>query len=107
MGSRILSCTIENILTGYITAWYGKYIALDHKVLRRVVQTAQYITGPELPSTRTSISGGVRHSSHPSHRLFTLLPSSKQYRSIGSQPNRPRDSFYPQAIRLLKSQTAK
>ena len=50
MGPRILkmfySCTIESILTGCITAWYGNCSASDHKAL---------------PS-RTSIPGGVRGS---------------------------------------------
>ena len=47
MGPRILkqlySFTIKSILTGCITAWYGKCTALDHKVLQRVVWTAQYV----------------------------------------------------------------
>jgi hypothetical protein len=45
-----------------------------------------------------------QNSSHPCHRLFTLLPSGKWYRSIGSRTNKLRDSFYPQAIRQLNSQ---
>jgi hypothetical protein len=53
-GHRILkmfySCTIESILTGRITTWYGKCTALDRKALQRVVPTAQYITGAELPA---------------------------------------------------------
>ena len=36
------SCTIESILTGCITAWYGNCPASDRKALQRVVRTAQY-----------------------------------------------------------------
>ena len=47
---RFYSCTIESILTGCITAWYGYCSASDHKALQRVVRTAQYITGAKLPA---------------------------------------------------------
>ena len=43
-------CTIESMLTGCITTWYGNCLASDHKVLKRVVRLAQYITGAELPA---------------------------------------------------------
>ena len=46
---RLYSCTIESILIGYITAWYGNRKAPDRKALQRVVSTALNITGPELP----------------------------------------------------------
>ena len=53
-GSQILNCfysyTIESILTGCITAWYGNYSASDRKALQRVVRTAQYITGAKFPA---------------------------------------------------------
>ena len=54
MGPQILkrfySCTIESILTGFITAWYGNCSASDHKALQRVVCMAQYITEANLPA---------------------------------------------------------
>ena len=46
---RFYSCTIESILTGCITAWYGNCSGSDRKALQRVVRTAQYITGTKLP----------------------------------------------------------
>ncbi|KAK6305728.1 hypothetical protein J4Q44_G00245080 [Coregonus suidteri] len=58
MGPQILkfySCTIESILTGCITAWYGNCLASDRKALQRVVRT-----GPSILPSRTSIQGGVR-----------------------------------------------
>ena len=45
---RFYSCTVERILTGCITAWYGNCSASDRKALQRVVRTAQYITGLNL-----------------------------------------------------------
>jgi hypothetical protein len=52
MGPQILkmfySCTLESIVMGCITAWYGNCSASDHKALQRVVHTAQYITGAKL-----------------------------------------------------------
>uniref|UniRef100_A0A8C8EQT6 Uncharacterized protein n=1 Tax=Oncorhynchus tshawytscha TaxID=74940 RepID=A0A8C8EQT6_ONCTS len=47
---RFYSCTIESILTGCITAWYGNCSASDRKTVQRVVCTAQYITGARLPA---------------------------------------------------------
>eukprot|EP00061_Rhincodon_typus_P001521 g15012.t1 len=42
-------CTIESILSGCTTAWYGNCSAQDHK-LQKVVCTAQTITEANLPS---------------------------------------------------------
>jgi hypothetical protein len=100
MGTQILkrfySCTIESILTSCITAWYDNCSASDCKELQRVVRTAQ-----SLPSRKDHTI--VRDSSHPSYRLFSLLPHGKQYRSVKSRTKRLLDSFYPQAIRLLNN----
>ncbi len=46
----------------------------------------------------------IKDSSHPSHRLLFLLPSGRRFRSIRSRTSRLRDSFFPQAIRLMNSQ---
>ena len=54
MGPQILKkfyrCAIERILTGWVTAWYGNCSASDHKALRSVERTVQYITGAKLPA---------------------------------------------------------
>ena len=47
---KLYRCIIRRILTGCITAWYGNYSAFDCRALQRVVRTAQYITGAELPA---------------------------------------------------------
>jgi hypothetical protein len=66
--------------------------------------------GPSFPPSRTSIRRCerkawiiVEDSSHPSHRLFSLLSHSKWYRCIKSDTNRLLNIFYSQAIRLLNS----
>jgi hypothetical protein len=90
------SCTIESILMGYITTWYGNCTAYNSKALQRVVYMAQYITGAKLPAIQDlyvrwcqrKVQKIVKDSSHPSHRLFSLLPHCKQYRSLG-----PNDSL--------------
>ena len=115
MGPQILkrfySCTIESILTGCITAWYGNCSASDVKALQRIVRVAQYITGARLPAIQDLYNRRcqrkaqkiVRDSSHPSHRLISLLPHGKRYRSAKSRTKRLLNSFYPQAIRLLNN----
>jgi hypothetical protein len=46
---RFYRCTIESILTGCISTWYGNCSASDCKALQRVVRTAQDFTGAKLP----------------------------------------------------------
>ncbi|CDQ72922.1 unnamed protein product [Oncorhynchus mykiss] len=46
--SKLYSCTIESILTGCISAWYGNCLASYYKPLQSVVRTAQYITAAKL-----------------------------------------------------------
>jgi hypothetical protein len=70
---------------------------------------AQYITGAKLPAIQDVCTRRcqrkalkiVQVSSHPSHRLFSLLPHGKEYRSTKSRSKRLLNIFYPQAIRLL------
>ncbi len=85
------TCTVESILTGW-------------KALQRVVWTARHIVGGEPPSlqdiyTRQCIRKArriINDSSHPSHRLLSLLPSGRCLRCIRSDTSRIRDSFFPQ-----------
>ena len=64
MGPQILktlySSTIESILTGCITAWFGSCSASDRKALQRVVRMAQYITGSE-PLYKAVSEGGPKY----------------------------------------------
>ena len=86
-----------------ITIWYGNSLASDRKALQSVVRTAQYITGVKLPAiqeleTRQCQRKAlkmVKDCSHPSHRLFSLQPHSKRYRSTKSRSKRLLNSFIP------------
>uniref|UniRef100_A0A3B1IU70 Reverse transcriptase domain-containing protein n=1 Tax=Astyanax mexicanus TaxID=7994 RepID=A0A3B1IU70_ASTMX len=101
--------TIESILSSCITAWFGTCTVSDRKTLQRIVRTAERIIGVSLLSitdiyTTRSIRKAtsiVNDPTHPSHKLFSLLPSGRRYRSIRSSTTRFCNSFYPQAIRLL------
>ncbi len=94
-----------------ITAWFGNSTAGNRRALQRVVRTARHIVGGELPSlqdiyTRRCTRKArriIKDSSHPSHRLLSLLPSGRCFRSIRSRTSRLRDSFFSQAIRLMNS----
>jgi hypothetical protein len=107
MGPQILkrfsSCIIERIC---ITARYGNCLASDHKALQRIVRTAQYITGAKLSAIQGLFTRRcqrkalkiVKDSSHPCHRLLSLLPHGKRYRSAKSRSKMLLNSFSPQAI---------
>ncbi|KAI5100729.1 gastrula zinc finger protein XlCGF28.1-like [Silurus meridionalis] len=102
------STAIESILSSCITAWFGNCTVSDRKTLQRIVRTAEMIIGVSLPSimdiyTRRCIRKAnsiVDDHTHPSHTLFTLLPSGKRFRSIRAVTT----SFFPQAVRLLNTQ---
>ncbi len=53
------SCTVESILTGCITVWFGNSSAGKCKALQRVLRIARHIVGGELPPFRPSTPGGV------------------------------------------------
>ncbi len=84
----------------------------NRRALQTVVRTARHIVEGELPSlqdiyTRRCTRKAwriIKDSSPPSHRLLSLLPSGRHLRSIRSRTSRLRDSFFPQAIRLMNSQ---
>jgi hypothetical protein len=84
-------CTIESILSGCITTWYGNCTARNRKALQRVVRSAQHITGGKPPALQDTYSTRchrkakkIKDNNHLSHCLFTLLPSRRggQYRCI-------------------------
>ncbi|XP_064877926.1 testis-expressed protein 264 homolog [Oncorhynchus nerka] len=74
-------CTIESILSGCITAWYGNCTVHNHKALQRVVWSVQCITGGKLPTLLDTCSTQchrmakkiIKDIYHPSHCLFTPL----------------------------------
>ena len=104
--------TIESILAFSITVWYSGLTEGDKKLVHKVMRNAAKIIGQEIPSLEEIfISRSVKRcmniildSSHPSEKLFCLLPSGSRLRSVSCRSERFRNSFYPSAIRLLNSQ---
>uniref|UniRef100_A0AAZ3P044 MARVEL domain-containing protein n=1 Tax=Oncorhynchus tshawytscha TaxID=74940 RepID=A0AAZ3P044_ONCTS len=66
---NVYRCTLESILSGCITAWYGNCTVLNRKSLQRVVRsTPQHITGganylPSRTPTAPNVTGTPKRSS--------------------------------------------
>ncbi|KAK1789442.1 hypothetical protein P4O66_015372 [Electrophorus voltai] len=107
---NLYTCTIESILTGNITVWFGNSTKQDRQALQRVVHSAERITHTELPDLptiyckrcQTKAKRIVKDPTHPNNRLFSLLMSGKRFRSLKTKTERLKRSFLPQAIWALK-----
>ncbi len=105
------SGAIESVLTQCISVWYGNSLNQDCKALQKVVRLAERISGSALPSLQDiylksckSRAGKIlKDSNHPGNHLFCSLPSGKRFRSMMAKTERLRRSFFPQAIRLLNT----
>ncbi len=101
------------IFTPYLlnSVWYGNSSNQDCKALQRVVRLAVRISGSALPSLqdiylkrcKSRAAKITKDSNHPGNHLFILLPSDKRFRSMMAKTERLRRSFFPQAIRVLNS----
>ena len=104
--------TVESLLTSSFTSWFGSCTDKDHKALRRVVRSAERITGCRLPSLEelytqrclTKAKRIIKDPTHPQNRLFHVLPSGRRYRSLKASTTRLKNSFFPQAVRLLNEE---
>ncbi len=107
----LYSGAIESGLTQCISVWYSNATIQDCKALQRVMRLAERISGSALPSLqdiflkrcKSRAVKIIKDSNHPGNRLFILLPSGKRFRSMMEKTERLRRSFFPQAIRLLNS----
>ncbi len=94
-----------------ISVWYSNGTNQDCKALQRVVLLAERISGSALPflqdiylkRCKSRAVKIIKDSNHPGNHLFILLPSGKRFRSMMAKTERLRRSFFPQAIRLLNS----
>ncbi len=94
-----------------ITAWFGNSTSSNRKALQSVVRTVRHTVGGELSTLQDiyirrcmrKARRIISDTNHPSHGLFSLLPSGRRLRSIRSRTSRLRDSFFPQTIRLLNT----
>ncbi|KAK1804662.1 hypothetical protein P4O66_020657 [Electrophorus voltai] len=74
------TCTIESILTGNITAWFGNSTKQDRRALQRVVGSAEHIIHTELPDLQTiyykrcqtKARRIVKDPTHPNNRIFSV-----------------------------------
>ncbi len=106
------SGAIESVLTEYISVSYENLSSQDCKALQRVVRLAERISGSALPSLKDiylkrCISRAAKIIKDTNrlligNRLFILLPSGKRH-GMMAKTERLRRSFFPQAIRLLNS----
>ena len=115
LGSSVLTafyrCAVESILCSCITVWHGSCSVAEKKALQRVVKAAQRTVGCSLSTTtdiyssrcRKRASCIMKDPTHPAHALFVPLPSGRRLRSIKSRTTRLRNSFFPEAVRLLNS----
>ncbi|KAK1792647.1 hypothetical protein P4O66_012581 [Electrophorus voltai] len=86
--------TVESILSSCIITWFGNCTAFDRKTLQRIVRTAEKIIRVSLLSiTNIYITRCIRKATnivkdptHPSHELFTLLPSGRRKKDGGLCP---------------------
>ena len=116
MGQRILRTfyrsTVESILTGSFTAWFGSCSALNRSAMERVVRTAQKICGCELPSIQSLYNSRcvakarriIGDPFHPNHGKFVESRSRRngtKYQSLVGKTERAQRTFFYQAIRLL------
>lgn len=102
---------IESILTSCLSVWYGSCLAALKKALQRVVRTAEKIVRSPLPAiqdlyishcSRRAVNI-IKDLTHPAHKLLSLLPSGKQYRSMRCRTSRLGNSFFPLAISLINT----
>ncbi|KAK3563854.1 hypothetical protein QTP86_002724 [Hemibagrus guttatus] len=107
------TCTIESILTGSITAWFGNSTKQDRRALQRVLQSAKRTIRAELPDLETIYNKQcwpkarkiMKDPSHPNNSLFSLLRSGKRFHSLKANTERMKRSFFLQAIRALNQNT--
>ncbi len=91
--------------------WYSNTTNQDCKALQKVVRLAERISGSALPSLqdiylkrcKSRAAKIIKDSNHPGNSLLILLPSGKRIRSMMAKTERLRRSFFPQAIRLLNT----
>ena len=74
--------TMKSILINSISVWSGSCSKTDRKTVPRVVRTAEKIIGISLPFIKDiagnrclSGANNMAYPTHPSHGLYTLLPS--------------------------------
>jgi len=102
-------CVVESVLTSCLTVWYGSLTVAEKEALQRVMKATQRTFDFSLPPIGDVYTIRCRERAltilhdltHPSHELFTPMPSGRRLRSIRARTPRLKVSFYPEAVRLL------
>ncbi len=101
---KFYSAIIESVLCTSITVWFSSATKTDIRRLRRVVRTAERIIGTTLPTLQelylsrvNKRAGKITLDPHIQH-----TPSGRRYRALSTRTTRHRNSFFPQAIHLIK-----
>ncbi len=97
------SGAIESVLTQCISLWYGNASNQDCKALRLAGYALPSLQDIYLKRCKSRAAKIIKDSNHPGNCLFFLLPSGKRFRSMMAKTERLRRSFFPQAIKLLNS----
>ena len=108
---QFYTAVIESVLSNSITVWYGSATKKETHRLQRIIKSAEWIIGLNLPSlqdiftTRARKRAGkiIADPSHPGHNMFELLPSGRRYRAPHTRTSRHRNSFFPQAVTLMNN----
>ncbi len=107
------TCTVESILTGCITAWFGNSTAGNQQgSAKGQCELPATLLEVSFPPSRISTPGGVQGkpgglSKTPATRptvCSLCCPQGDVSVASWSRTSRLRDSFFPQAIRLMNSQ---
>ena len=95
-------CTIESILSGCITAWYGCCPVQDRKKLKEVMNVAQSITQTSLPSIDSVYTSRcLRKSSQHNQGTHTLRTFSLPPSSVGKKIQKSEVTYQPTQEQLL------
>ncbi|KAM3843222.1 nuclear pore complex protein Nup107 [Diretmus argenteus] len=78
--------TIESVVSYALTSWFGSCKAHEKQRLNKIIKTASKIIGAPLPflleiynqRCARRATGIIKDPHHPSHSLFSLLPSGKR-----------------------------
>uniref|UniRef100_A0AAV2M6X1 LAGLIDADG homing endonuclease n=1 Tax=Knipowitschia caucasica TaxID=637954 RepID=A0AAV2M6X1_KNICA len=91
----------KSVLTYGLVVWFSSCTKAEKQAIQRVVKTVGKIIGappPEISSVYTSrclwrCHNIIKDHSHPTHRLFHLLPSGRRYRSLLARTSRMANSL--------------
>ncbi len=100
-----LNVTYLRLSTAVIAGEYSCKVRwpYDRYYQPEIITTLPSLQDIYLKRCRSRAAKIIKDSNHPGNHLFRLLPSGKRFRSLMAKTERLRRSFFPQAIRLLNT----